>query len=741
MTSMNGPSGGRARRRFISLRTKLTGFVSLIIITVCSGLGWYFINQRADMMQSSLINTGTILAQNLAYNSRHLLFIEDLEGLGKLLDGVMEVEEVVYVVITGPEGKQLVAKSKGNLYPDPAFAIGLLGSSGSEPVITSFSVRGKNMKEVHVSRGQARTIFVPADVEALEDFAVPVMRRSLPQPLIPPFALESPKAESSARVYGVVQIGMTRAKMQATLNDLIMKAALITVLIILAGIAATVLLAGRIITPLKSLAGVASRVAEGDLTASVTPTTHDEVGQLTEVFAHMTESLKERDVAITSHIQTITKQVRELAALNKISMAISTTLELDKLLATMLRLLIENVGFAHARLVLYDSDRRIAYGSRMAGVPEAVDREWRDVEVLVQDDGSLLAELLIHGRPVLIEDINAAAHRLAPFNLKPIREAGVISIVCAPLKSKEHILGYIGAARGAQRCTQEDLNLLVTIAGEVAVALDNAKAYRQLEHLAQSLEQRVQHRTQLLLEANRRLQELDKLKSDFVSTVSHELRTPMTSIKGYVDNILDGLTGALTERQSYYLNRVKSNVERLTRMINELLDLSRIEAGKVDLNLGNVRMREFVSEVVEGFQGMAQQKGLTLRTHLPDELPVIRCDHDKLHQVLTNLIQNAIKFTPTGGEVRVESQVRDDGLLTIGVIDTGCGIPPHELDKVFEKFYRGESGSPDDPRWGLGLAIAKSLVKLHGGQIWVESTPGQGSRFYFTVPIAPPTPL
>jgi len=577
MTIRNGQSGGRPARRFISLRTKLIGFVSLIIVVVCSALGVYFIQQRAEVMDSSL-------------------------------------------------------------------------------------------------------------------------------------------------------------------NALILKTALITVVIILCGIAVTIVLARRIITPLKCLAGGASRVAEGDLTVSVTPTTHDEVGQLTEAFTHMTESLKERDLAISSHIQTITKQVRELAALNKISMAVATTLEIDKLLATVLRLLIQNVGFKNARLVLYDSDRRVVYGSRLAGVPEEVDREWRKVEVSVQDDGSLLAELLIHGRPVLIEDIDTAALRLTPFNLKPIRAAGVISIVCAPLKSKEHILGYIGAARGAQRCTQEDLDLLVTIASAVAVAFDNARAYQQLEHLAQTLEQRVPHRTQLLLEANRRLQELDKLKSDFVSTVSHELRTPMTSIKGYVDNILDGLTGALTERQSYYLNRVKSNVERLTRMINELLDLSRIEAGKVDLNLGNVRMHEFVSEVVEGFQVMAQQKGLTLRMHQPDELPVIRCDHDKLHQVLTNLVQNAIKFTPAGGEVRVESQVRADGFLTIGVIDTGCGIPPHELDKVFEKFYRGEFGSPDDPRWGLGLAIAKSLVKLHGGQIWVESTPGQGSRFYFTVPIAPSPP-
>src|SRR5437867_6916713 len=147
MTIMNGQSGGRARRGFISLRTKLTGFVSLIIVAVCSGLGWYFIQQRAEIMNSSLVNTGTILAKNLAYNSRHLLFIEDLEGLGKLIDGVMEVEEVVYVVITGPEGKRLAAKSKGNLYPDPAFVQRLLESSSSEPVITPFTVRGKDMRE------------------------------------------------------------------------------------------------------------------------------------------------------------------------------------------------------------------------------------------------------------------------------------------------------------------------------------------------------------------------------------------------------------------------------------------------------------------------------------------------------------------------------------------------------------------------------------------------------------------
>ncbi len=525
-------------RRFISLRTKLTVFVSLIIVAVCSGLGWYFIQQRAEMMDSSLRDTGTILAKNLAFNSRHLLFIEDLEGLAKLIDGVMEVDEVIYVIVTGPEGKRLATKSKGNRYPDDAAARALLGSASNEPVIT----------------------FIQSGADVVEDFAVPVLRRGLPQPLLPPFSLESPAPSSADRVYGVVQIGMTRAKMLETLRRLIGQAALITVLIILAGIAATIVLAGRIITPLKSLAATANRIAEGDLTASTGATTHDEVGQLADVFKHMTTSLQDRDIAI-------------------------------------------------------------------------------------------------------------------------------------------------------------------------------ARAYQDLEQLAASLEQRVEQRTQELQDANKRLKELDKLKSDFVSTVSHELRTPMTSIRGYVDNILDGLTGSLNERQSYYLNRVKSNVERLTRMINELLDLSRIEAGKVELQVGSVRMQELIPEIVEGFQAMAQEKAIGLRVSQAGDLPPVRGDRDKLHQVLTNLIQNAIKFTPSGGEVSVESQLWEADFLQIGVIDTGCGIPSHELEKVFEKFYRGERGSAGDPRWGLGLNIARSLVRLHGGQIWVESAPAQGSRFYFTVPI------
>jgi signal transduction histidine kinase len=282
----------------------------------------------------------------------------------------------------------------------------------------------------------------------------------------------------------------------------------------------------------------------------------------------------------------------------------------------------------------------------------------------------------------------------------------------------------------------DDVNLIGTMASQVAIALDNTYAYSQIEALNIGLEVKVQERTKELQSANEKLRELDLLKSSFVSMVSHELRTPMTSIKGYVDNLLDGVAGPLNEKPAYYLNRVKHNVERLTRMINDLLDLSRIEAGAVKLQLGSLSIPELLNDVVEGFQTMATEKSISVKALSMSELPLIQGDRDKLYQILNNLIQNAIKFTPKGGTILAEAQAGPQGFVQICVSDTGCGITPEESGKVFERFYRGESVAMENRGAGLGLAITKNLVELHHGRIWVESTPGEGSRFLFTLPIS-----
>lgn len=269
----------------------------------------------------------------------------------------------------------------------------------------------------------------------------------------------------------------------------------------------------------------------------------------------------------------------------------------------------------------------------------------------------------------------------------------------------------------------------------LAASISEQKGVEQtLDQLSQSLERRVEERTLALRQANEQLQELDRLKSMFVSVVSHELRTPLTSIMAYVENMLQGLVGPLNEKQGYYLTRIKHNAERLTRMLTELLDLSRIETGAVELRWTSFLVEQFLKDIVDEFRQQARNRMLVLEERYGHQDLWVVGDPDKLHQVLTNLLQNAIEFTPPGGRVRVESKRLENRSIQISVSDTGCGIPPDELPRVFDTFYRGRSESSERRGAGLGLAIAKNLVELHGGTIRVESAPEQGSSFSIILP-------
>ena len=266
--------------------------------------------------------------------------------------------------------------------------------------------------------------------------------------------------------------------------------------------------------------------------------------------------------------------------------------------------------------------------------------------------------------------------------------------------------------------------------------LEQERTVVELRTLNVDLENRVQERTRSLDDANQKLRELDQRKSAFVSMTSHEIRTPLTAMKGFVENMLAGVTGDLRERQVLYLTRVKYNIERLTRTLNELLDLSRIEAGHVELRLADVSLADVVAEVLDHFHPQAEAKSLALETTAPSQLAPVRGDRDKVLQVLTNLVHNAMKFTPSSGRISVSLTPMEDRTIQVCVADTGCGIPSEEVPRVFDRFYRSDSGTTETRGSGLGLAITKSLVELHHGRIWVESTVGSGSRFYFTLPTA-----
>jgi signal transduction histidine kinase len=469
----------------------------------------------------------------------------------------------------------------------------------------------------------------------------------------------------------------------------------------------------------------------------ITPSTSDEIGQLTKMFNLMTRSLQERSLAITSNLATIKRQVGQLTTLHQASAAIARTLDLAQLLNTVLQLLTSNLGFTRMLLMLRHQERDTAYVAQVAGVSSDIVDAALELELPIQDDGTFQADLLIRGKPLLILNIETVADRFHPSVLELARHTGVTSFVAVPLQSHSQMLGYLAADRGSQPCTNEDLHMLMTIASHVAAAIDNAKAYSHLEELTQHLEQRIVERTQELSIANERLREHDRRRSLFLSVASHELRTPMTVIRSFADNMRDGIAGPVNEQQLTYLNRIGHNLSRLTRIINQLLDWSRLDSKKEVLCLAQVCVEAMALQVADSLRAVAAEKTITLEIVHTEGLPAVQGDPDKLEQILWNLIGNAIKFTPPGGRIAVDFQTTPEGFVQTSVEDTGCGIEPGHIKKLFQEFSKVPSANPTAQGAQLGLFITKNLVTMHRGTIWVESTPGAGTRFYFTMPIAP----
>jgi signal transduction histidine kinase len=241
-----------------------------------------------------------------------------------------------------------------------------------------------------------------------------------------------------------------------------------------------------------------------------------------------------------------------------------------------------------------------------------------------------------------------------------------------------------------------------------------------------------------LEETNLKLEAANRHKSEFLANVSHELRTPLTAIKGAVDLLLHELVGPLNDRQQHHLTRVRSNAQHLAGLINDLLDLAKVEAGRLELRATKLLLETLVRDVVETLRPMAAEKRIALEIRAEAVL-VVWADPEKVTQVLMNLIGNAIKFTPSLGAVTVDVARTHGRWAQVAVTDSGPGISADETQKIFDKFYQiAEAGRQRPGGTGLGLAIARALVELHGGKIWVESEVGRGSTFFFTLPLDEP---
>jgi two-component system, sensor histidine kinase and response regulator len=730
----------------LGLRAKFVLFFSLILIIACSALSWYYVEERRGAIAHNLQQLGTILLTSIVHNEHFQyagLVAEDRDTLEQFIQGLMAVEDVVYVVITRSDGSVLAQHTKGvrqspsslvrsldhPLYPEPQIA-----KQGSQPSNTLPLTTRISLSSTVGNRFSWE--------EIVYDFAMPVLRTTKGNTALLPFSIQMEDGQSSssstqpALVSGVVQIGLSDARRKQDLATAIGDILLLTILIIIAGALGAYLLTLRITGPLRSLAGVAQQVAEGRSPVSLIPSTRDEVGHLMSMFNLMTRALQERKIAITANMATIKYQVSQLTTLHQVSAAIAGTLDLNQIHNTVLQLLITNLGFTRMFLMLRHRERDTAYVAQIAGVSPDIAEAARQLDVPIQNDGSLQADLLIHGKPLLILSLESVADRMQPPILELARRTGVTSFVAVPLQSHNQMLGYLAADRGSQPCTDEDLHMLLTIASHVASAIDNARAYSHLEELTQHLEQRIAARTQELTVANARLQEHDRQRSLFLSVASHELRTPMTVIRSFADNMRDGIAGPVSEQQSTYLTRIGHNLSRLTRIINQLLDWSRLDSKNEVLCLAPVCIETTALLVADSLRTVAAEKTITLEIVHAEGLPAVQADCDKLEQILWNLIGNAIKFTPPGGRITVDFRATSEGFVQTSVADTGCGIDPSHIGNLFHEFSKVPSALPSAQGAQLGLFITESLVTLHRGTIWVESTLGAGTCFYFTLPVA-----
>jgi signal transduction histidine kinase len=270
------------------------------------------------------------------------------------------------------------------------------------------------------------------------------------------------------------------------------------------------------------------------------------------------------------------------------------------------------------------------------------------------------------------------------------------------------------------RFTEDDIHIKTALADQIAVAVQNAQLY------------------QGEVESARQLREVDRLKSEFLASMSHELRTPLNSIIGYSEVLADGIDGDLPDEALEDVNAIHDSGNHLLSLINDILDLAKIEAGRMELERQPIALSEVVTEVDRITRSLIKEKPVQLVYDVPNDLPLLSADHVRLRQILNNLVSNAIKFTDHG-DILISAKVTDDQkLIEVAVQDSGIGIAPEHQNLVFEQFRQVDSGSTRKAGGtGLGLPITQHLVRMHGGEIWLTSTVGTGSTFFFTIPVVP----
>ena len=455
--------------------------------------------------------------------------------------------------------------------------------------------------------------------------------------------------------------------------------------------------------------------------------------KLKKSFNNLDEQAKlivKTDLELNKTQEELDKRLGGLEALQKISRLISTTLDENEIFALLHQAFTTNLEFEKSLILIYSEQQtfhnRVTIGFSEGKIPEVISELEKNADIL----GSL-----------------QSGNSLSSFNSSKSRRESIIQIfntehfVFAPIVAQKGILGlvFVGNQSNASPITQGDEEIISILASLIGQTLENARFFEEVFRSRQILESKIQDRTKQLELALAEVQNISKTKSEFISAVSHELRTPLTSIKGYASILMEGKLGNIPDRVLERLGKINTHSDKLVNLINQLLDISRIESGRVEMKLTKCSLPDVIAAVHDLLTPQLKEKNIQWSTNLDESIPDMLLDDTQVDRIFINLISNAIKFTPENGKISVNAQL-DNTIVTVEISDTGIGISQEDIVRLFDEFYRVDNQINQNVKGtGLGLPLAKKIVEAHGGKMWITSKLNEGTTFYFTLPVKTPS--